>query len=203
MAPKDESYAPNNTPPAMVEDWGFAGHLTTEQAKRLEEFRVALRECGDEEGPIVAQWNDAQLLRFLRAREFTVKKAVKMVVDIMDWLRSDARYHKLNVESFPTVFGFQMTGLVRLAGKDKWGRPVIILSPGKFFPRKVADMMEILNFFLFYVQSLVQYTNKCGFTEFTAIGDMSGWSLSTNFSLPVSQMLAPVSYTHLTLPTIA
>ena len=185
-----DKYAPGHTPPSRVEEWGFPGHLTTLENERLQEFRSALRAMDDAEGRAMARWSDAQLLRFMRARDFQVKKAVKMVADMLDWLRTEGRYRRLKVSDFPTVMKFQLDGLVRLVGKEKGGRPVVRLMLGKFFPKQVHDAAEVQAVFVFYMTSLVQYTNKLGFTEFCAIADLSEWRLNVNFSLAISRMLA-------------
>jgi len=189
-----EEYAPGNSPPAIVEDWGFLGHLTVVQAERLKEFREVLQSNSMTRDNL-GKASDKHLLRFMRAREFNIKKAMKMVIEDVEWRREIAG-RKMSLSSFPKVAEFVQNGLVRLIGKDKDGRALLVVRPAALFPRKVPDMMEFVNFFIFYVESLVKYVDSLGFTEFTAIGDMKGWSLSENFSLPVSQLLAQILQDH-------
>jgi len=189
-----EQYAPGNTPPAIVEDWAFLGHLTVQQDERLKEFRRMLLEHANTKDNL-GKANDLELLRFLRAREFNLKKAMKMVLDDVEWRREVAG-RKLSFQTFPRIAAFAKNRLVRLAGKDKDGRPVLVLRSGEMFPRKVPDIMEVVNFFIFYVEHLKKYVDSLGFSEFVAIADMKGWSLSENFSLPVSQILAQMLQDH-------
>lgn len=170
------------------------GHLTVQQNDRLGEFRETLK-SNDRTKDNLAKSPDVQLLRFLRAREFNIKKAMKMVEDDVDWRREIAG-KKISIASFPSVIKFVENRLVRLGGKDKDGRPFLILRSGEMFPRQVKDVMEVVNFFIFYVENIKKYVDSCGFTEFTAIGDMSGWSLSENFSLPISQIMAQMLQDH-------
>lgn len=189
------TYAGKNTPPILVEDWGFFTHLTTQQEERLREFRAALEAQEETRLNGVSKWPDQQLLRFMRARDFNVKKALRMINDDLEWRKLFAG-RRLERALFAQVFEFHLKGLVKYAGKDKDGRPVVILRTGRFFPRRVRDMMEIVNFFVLYVEGLAQLCDSWGFTEFTAIADMDGWSLSENFSLPVSQLMAQLLQDH-------
>jgi len=193
MSAEDKAYPEGQTPAAAPEDWAFEGHLTNFLLRRLHEFRDAIKAAP--ECQIVANWADKQLLRFMRAREFNVKKAMKMLTEDLEWRKLNAgrRIHRSMIES---LVPFQMNNLVRVCGRDKSGRPVIVLKNGVFFPRKVKDSMEIVNFFIAFVEGLVQVVEECGFSEFTAIADMDGWTLSDNFSLPVSQLLAQLLQDH-------
>lgn len=62
------------------ETWGRLGHLTPEQIKTLETFKVELKEYYKPE-----EHDDATLLRFLRARKFQLEQAIKMFVDCEKW----------------------------------------------------------------------------------------------------------------------
>lgn len=186
--PPPEQYAPGNTPPKCVEDWAFLGHLTVQQQDRLTEFREALLANPLTQSNI-GKASDLQLLRFMRAREFNIKKAMKLVLDDVEW-RQQIAGRKLNIEMFPNLSVFVKNRLVRLVGKDKNGRPIVALRNGEMFPRKVPDIMEVVNFFIFYMEHLKKHVDSLGFSEFVAIADMKSWSLSDNFSLPVSQILA-------------
>ena len=138
---------------------------------------------------------DEQLLRFLRAREFNVKKAAKMLREDIAW-RRDFVGKKYRLTDFPTLVRFHNDGLVRYGGQAADGRPIVVLVGRHFFPRQVTDTMEVVYFFIYYMEKLVRFTEECGFTEFTAIGDLEGWSIRHNFSLSVSKVLAGLLQTH-------
>jgi hypothetical protein len=186
-------YPAGQAPPPLAEDWGFPAHLTSLQLARLADFRAAIQaspECRQ-----VGDWPDAQLLRFMRARDFAPKKALKMLQDDLSW-RALLEGRKITRSMVESLVPFQLNRLVRVAGRDRSGRPVVVLRNGEFFPWKVHDSLEIVHFFIVYVEGLIQLTEACGFSEFTAIADMTGWSLTENFSLPVSQLLAQLLQDH-------
>jgi hypothetical protein len=83
MAPAEE-YAPGNTAPPIVEDWAFLGHLTVKQNDSLVAFRAALVSTPATKNNLATK-DDSALLRFMRARQFDVKKAMKMVLDDLEW----------------------------------------------------------------------------------------------------------------------
>jgi len=161
--------------------------------RRTREFREAIR--ASPEANVVADWPDKQLLRFMRAREFNVKKALKLLEDDVEWRKANAG-RKIHHSMTEHVMPFLAKRLVRVCGRDKSGRPVVVLRNGEFFPRRVKDSMEVVNIFIFFVEGLVQLIEACGFMEFTAIADMGGWSLTENFSLPVAQLLAQMLQNH-------
>ena len=170
--PKQEEYAPGNTPPPSVEDWAFEGHLTVSQHKALNDFRQTLEGLMNTKDTLATK-DDKTLLRFMRARQFDVKKAMKMVMDDYAW-RQEIAGRQFSLPMFPNIIPFIKNRLVYLAGLDKQGRPVLVLKNAEMYPRKVSDIMEVANFFIFYVESLVKYVESLGYREFVAIGDMKG-----------------------------
>lgn len=194
MAPAQEAYAPGNTPPSCVEDWAFLGHLTVSQHQALQDFRQLLQDNASTRDNI-GKKSDATLLRFLRARQFDLKKTMKMVMDDLEW-RLEIANKRISRDQQQHILPFIASRLIRASGLDRQGRLVLILSLNQVFPKKVSDIMEIVSFFIFYMESVVKYVTELGFTEFTAIGDMKGWSLSENFSLPVVQVLAGLLQDH-------
>ncbi|KAH9251313.1 hypothetical protein BASA81_010724 [Batrachochytrium salamandrivorans] len=194
MAPVVEVYAPGNTPPASVEDWAFFGHLTVSQQAALSEFRQVLLDNTSTKGNLATK-DDQTLLRYMRARQFDVKKAMKMVQGDLEW-RQEIAGKRFTKDMFPNVLTALDKRLLRMSGLDRQGRPVIVLQLSQFFPRKMSDVMEVVNFFIYYVGFFQSYVEGLGYYEFAAIADMKGWSLSENFSLPVVQVLAGLLQDH-------
>lgn len=67
---------------------GWPGDCSPEQLAALEKFRVIAKDSN--EGTLMPQWNDAYLLRFLRARKFNLEDTEKMWVDFVAWRRKNA-----------------------------------------------------------------------------------------------------------------
>ncbi len=66
----------------MEETKGRLEHLTPEQQESLETFKVKLKELGLYEPE---KHNDQLLLRFLRARQFHLQKAIEMWTKFQHW----------------------------------------------------------------------------------------------------------------------
>ncbi|KAL0066214.1 hypothetical protein AAF712_006839 [Marasmius tenuissimus] len=93
----------DTTSTQVVEDsqQGHSGHLTAAQEKSLEEFKQSLQKEGlynpGEESTVPSR-DDATLLRFLRARKFDVKGALKQYSDTQRWRK------KHDVDNLFTTF---------------------------------------------------------------------------------------------------
>lgn len=61
----------------------WLGHLSPEQEQALKEFKGTLPEAQ------LAQFDDAYLLRFLRARKFKLKDVAKMWGDFIEWRKKN------------------------------------------------------------------------------------------------------------------
>ena len=61
----------------------WLGHLSPEQEQALKEFKNTLPEAQ------LAQFDDAYLLRFLRARKFKLKDVAKMWGDFIEWRKKN------------------------------------------------------------------------------------------------------------------
>lgn len=135
------------------------------------------------------------ILRYLRARDFNIKKTLKMFIENIKW-RSDFIDKEYKISEFRVIGEFHKNGGFYHCGKDKDGRPVIILKAKVLFPRLIEDTMDVVYFFVYYMERFVQYTEQCGFTEFTAIADLEGFSVRQNFSLSMSKVLANLLQNH-------
>ena len=62
---------------------GWPGDCSKEQLATLDKFQVIVKDSN--QGEMMPQWNDAYLLRFLRARKFNLEDTEKMWVDFVEW----------------------------------------------------------------------------------------------------------------------
>jgi len=91
---------------------GHLGKLTAEEEQVLKEFREQHRE---------KRMTDQDLLRFLRARQFNLKKASKMLEDTCEY-RKQHQPDRLLVTDHVNIC---KQGLGFVQGVDKMGRPVV------------------------------------------------------------------------------
>lgn len=65
---------------------GYWGNLTPEQANLLEKFKAIAAEKNEAEWKYnLAQFDDYDYLRFLRARKFDLKKTLEMFTNYIKW----------------------------------------------------------------------------------------------------------------------
>jgi hypothetical protein len=81
-------------------------------------------------------------------------------------------------------------GAIRLAGKARDGRPVVMVQARYYWPKLVEDNIQIVYFFTFYVDNVCRMAEAVGQETFYAIADLEGFSMA-NFSL--SQMKIAIS----------
>ena len=114
--------------------WGTLGHLTEQQQTVLGELREAIQETSPDllEGlktPKNKILEDGNLLRYLRARDFNLKKSLKMLQEDLYW-RSELDDVTFSAHAdFEAGLAMHNDGLIKLVGKDKRNRPVTLLKP--------------------------------------------------------------------------
>lgn len=171
--------------PERPEDRGLPGFLTQKEFDTLQEFKQVATMKDH-----VLFNDDGVLLRFLRARDFNIKKTSKMLQEHIEWREDFPEGRPYSIEEFPTPHTFFLNHLAYVGGFDKGGRPLIILNANRSFPRKIKDMGEIVYFFVCYMDALCRFCAEHGCYEITAIADLKGFSISKNFSLSMTKILA-------------
>lgn len=101
----------------------YLGHLSPLQESRLVQFRQRLEDRKLEKIP-----DYPTLLRFLRARDFSIDKATAMLVDSIKWREDHHIDHLLDEYRMPAVLSKHFPG--GWHDYDKDGRPVYILRLG-------------------------------------------------------------------------
>lgn len=168
---------------------GFPGWLTPEQEKALVDFREkSLKEGMFTKNTLM---EDKHLLRYLRARDFDLKKTFDMLSADLEWRKSfeGCTFKKAD---FPEIMKFADSGALYRGGVDKDGRPVLVAKLSKIFPRDIADLNELPRFWVSYVHALNDECEKAGTTDYTIIADLAGFSPSKNFSLVMVKILIDI-----------
>jgi len=112
--------------------------LNEEQMEALKEMRKKAEEYAEDESE--RKWcNDMCLLRYLRARDYHVSKAEKMLKATLEWKR-EVHPDAITVEE---VEPLARHGVIYTNGFDKKGRPVIVMRPAREGLAKVHLSSEI------------------------------------------------------------
>lgn len=148
-----------------AEDWGTVGYLTADQASALEKLRGEVLEHArdpESESEALAGYadDDLCLLRFMRARKFKTRKALRMILDEAKW-REQFEGHVFRISDFTSMLGFMDDGVAKLGGRDREGRPVMYVRPSKFFPAQINSHEELVLFYVYYMDSLLSLAAEC------------------------------------------
>lgn len=142
---------------ADMETAGRLGYLTPEQTSILDQFKIILGAQGayDE-----TKHDDHSLLRFLRARKFSLNDAVKM------WLEKEKWALEFKVDEIISSFSFPQWQEVRkyyprfYHKLDKFGRPVYFEQVGALNVKKLleaTDLELLIRQFVYEYEKLIKY----------------------------------------------
>ena len=171
-----------------MDHWGTLNHLTDEQQEVLN----SLRQRVDEELPAKDYLSeDSSLLRYCRARNFNLEKTFNMIKEDVSWREPYENYKFQRTRDFGGAYSLHERGCVRLAGRSKEGKPVLMVEVRQYDPSLVDSTEKIRMFFAFYVDSVCKLAEEAGFETFIGIADFEGFSIMNNFSF--SQVKEAVS----------
>jgi len=144
-------------------------HISDQQIEILDTFkaRVAAYEMEDPEKQVFL--DDMCLLRYLRARDYNMDKAYKMITDSIEW----RKVHKPQTITLTEVEPVARCGCVYIHGKDKKGRPIIYARPYREDGLKVAvDTPLKFKHLIYWVETGFTMMDKSkGVETFTLITD--------------------------------
>uniref|UniRef100_A0A7S0ILM5 CRAL-TRIO domain-containing protein n=1 Tax=Micromonas pusilla TaxID=38833 RepID=A0A7S0ILM5_MICPS len=151
IRPEDEAPdSPLGPPPTPFSPSGrqsvFYSKLTTHEHQRLREFRALLNKSAREDPTLLSTpalkrfANDATLCRYLRARDWNLKRAMKMLKASLQW-RKAARPEFI---TWDDVKKEGEEGKQYLSGRDRHGRAVLIARPGRDGGREQASHVRFL-----------------------------------------------------------
>jgi hypothetical protein len=151
IRPEDEAPdSPLGPPPTPFSPGGrqsvFYSKLTTHEHHRLREFRALLNKSAREDPALLSTpalkrfANDATLCRYLRARDWNLKRAMKMLKASLQW-RKVARPESI---TWNDVRKEGEEGKQYLSGRDRHGRGVLTIRPGREGSREQASHVRFL-----------------------------------------------------------
>ena len=120
--------------------------LTPAELQRLREFRALVQKAARDDPALLGTSdlkrfaNDACLCRYLRARSWNLKKALKMFSATARW-RAKTRPERIK---WRDVQAEGATGKQYLAGTDKEGRNVLVMRPGRENTKEHAGNIRFL-----------------------------------------------------------
>lgn len=135
--------------------------------------------------------SDMCLLRYLRARDWKIAKSVPMFTKTIEWRREfdveNIEPEQLEIES--------ETGKNYLAPIfDKFGRPVVVMSPG----RQNTDTYDRqMQYTVFNMERAIRRMDESkGIEQMVLLFDLNGFSLSTRPPLSVSKQFLDILSNH-------
>jgi len=134
------------------------GNLTPEQQQALQEMKKNFPDDHD----------DAKLLRFLRARDFNVSKAIDMLQKAIIW-RKEYGAEDIKLENVRHIIE---RGEVCPNGIDKFGRPLIFANM-KYHDPKLGPLL--LQYQVYYIENLTKQMGD-SLDTFTSIFNLEGFS---------------------------
>ena len=163
--------------------------LTPGELQRLREFRGLLTQATVEDPTLLNTSdlkrfvNDACLCRYLRARKWNLKKALKMLFATLKW-RQKTRPERV---TWKDVRNEASTGKQYVTGTDKEGRNVLVMRPGRENTKEHAGNIRFLIYTLEHATwrdcpeddvplgSHVEHHNE----KLVLLINFTGWTLAT------------------------
>ncbi|KAH9258984.1 hypothetical protein BASA81_002604 [Batrachochytrium salamandrivorans] len=173
-------------------NWGYEGYLTEDQKQVLAQLRAKVKA---ELPPKEYLQKDSSLLRYLRARGFNLNKTWTMLTEDVEWRDPFEGYVFQRERDFGGAYALHEQGAIRLAGKSKLGHPVLSVLARAYNPRLVEDTIQIVYFFVFYIDEICRRTEQAGQETFFGIFDLEGFSLA-NFSFPQISLAISILQNH-------
>lgn len=173
-------------------NWGYEAYLTEEQKQVLAQLRDKVKA---ELPPKEYLQKDSSLLRYLRARGFNLGKTWTMLTEDVEWRDPFEGYVFQRERDFGGAYALHEQGAIRLAGKSKLGHPVLSVLARAYNPRLVEDTIQIVYFFVFYIDEICRRTELAGQETFFGIFDLEGFSLA-NFSFPQISLAISILQNH-------
>jgi len=143
--------------------------LSDEHIDILDRFKEKVREYELSEEERKMYLDDMWLLRYLRARDYHIERAYKMLIDTIEW----RRVRKPDTITLADVEVMARTGCVYINGKDKKGRPIIYARPSREDNLKQPVETETkFNHLMYWVERGFAMMDKSkGVETFTLITD--------------------------------
>lgn len=143
-------------------------NLSQKQLDTLKEFRERVTKIDMTDAERSFFCNDMSLLRYLRARDYTIDKSFKMMEDTIDWRRNYKPELVVSSEVEPML----KAGCIYMSPcKDKKGRPIIYARPYRDPKEKIPAETKVRHLVYWVEQGLKLMDASQGVETFTLITD--------------------------------
>ena len=189
--------------PHLKHGWdGYWGSLTDVQKTRLREMKSAFEDDDVSCAMIPKEPRETMFLRFLRARQFSVKKASAMLRKCIHFKTHEISVKKLKRRDPDEILGCKESEINKhwpqyVHGTDRYGRLVLILKAGLLDAKSIMKLTTIERYVEYLVWRMerirtMMYVNRKRtgyFTESTLlVFDMAGFSIR-RFNSEVRQII--------------
>jgi len=173
--PSSSSFCDSSTSRGATKKFNPRENLTVEQTETLNEFIQKLENDGLT--PKERKFCDeCCLLRYLRARDWDIKKANKLLRESLEW-REEYKPELITADDLKNEAS---TGKMYRRGFDKNGRPVVFMSPGK---ENSSDYVRNVKLLIYTLERTIDSMSD-GVEQMTWMIDFNGYSRKNN--LPYS-----------------
>ncbi|KYQ99755.1 cellular retinaldehyde-binding/triple function domain-containing protein [Tieghemostelium lacteum] len=145
-------------------------NLNEKQMEAFNEIKSNLSDLTDPED--IAFINDMCLLRYLRARNYTVAKSEKMIRDSLEW-RKKNRPQDICLKDLKAIAN---TGCLYIHSKDKKGRPIILARPRRDTVKDVPGDIKFKHLVYWLESGFKNMDYNNGVETFCFIVDYHGFS---------------------------
>lgn len=133
---------------------GYLGDCSDAQLETLDKFRAKAKALGCANPP----YDDAYLLRFLRARKFDLEKSLEMFTKYINW-RAEKKVDDIYHMDFSDVHNAKQYYPHLWFRTDKLGRPIFIERLGKLKFDKLTEEVAIERLELHFIQDYERLLN--------------------------------------------
>jgi len=143
---------------------GYLGRLTATEQQTLDEFRNKVNQAHQGHG-----WTDADLLRYLRAREFNLQKSLKMITNSFAWFEK-VKPESTELKDCRAVYD---NGSALPFGHDKTGRAAMWFFTKNHDPKLGGAAIQNAFFMMSHCLTKLPPEHEC----FAVIFDLEGYAL--------------------------
>jgi len=162
-------------------------NITNDEAQfRLEEFKQSLEKSKEVElNGVPVFYDDAMLLRFLRARNFDVSKSLQMAVKFYKWWK-ETKIEDIQINDFKSELEKQ---LYYILGMDPAGRLTMLVYPRKFDPKN-RNTAEFVKMFLYTMVAIEKVQSPV--EQVNVIVDLEGFKPQKNLDYELLKIMLDI-----------
>ena len=158
--------------------------LEEKQVAAYWEMKEEMASVEDVDGHVTAR----SLLRYLRARDYNVKKSSAMMKATLAW-RAEYRPWEISARD-PLLEQEAVTGKQYRHGYDRHGHPVIVMRPG--LENFVGDSDARFRYWVYTMEAAVRDAEARGCEKLVWLIDYKGWSMKSTDSKTSKATLSTV-----------